>query len=53
MSDWLRSLVRNWDVLLGFSLAFLAVAIYLGPGYYFLLWYIIGCAYLIRAALKS
>jgi hypothetical protein len=52
MSEWLRSLWRNWDALLAFTLVFAVVGIYFGPGYYFLLWYVIGCAYFIRVALK-
>ncbi|MEX2225211.1 MAG: hypothetical protein WEB52_02030 [Dehalococcoidia bacterium] len=52
MSDWLRSLRRNWDALLAFTLVFGAVGLYFGPGYYFLLWYVVGCAYFIQVALK-
>jgi hypothetical protein len=52
MGDWLRSLRRNWDTLLAGSLTLIAIGIYLGPVYYFVVWYVLGCAYIIRVALK-
>jgi hypothetical protein len=52
MSDWLRSLRRNWDALLALTLTFTAIAVNFGPGYYFLSWYLVCSAYLIRVALK-
>jgi hypothetical protein len=52
MATWLTSLRSNWDALLAFSLAYLAIAMNLGPGYYFLTLYVTGCAYIVRTALK-
>lgn len=52
MTDWLRSLRRNWDAVLALVLVSTVVGMYMGPGYYFLGWYVLGCAYLIRVALK-
>jgi hypothetical protein len=52
MATWLTSLRSNWDAVLAFSLAYLAIAITLGPGYYFLTLYVTGCAYIVRTALK-
>lgn len=52
MTAYVQSLRRNWDALLAWSLVYLAVALNLGPGYFFLLWYLAGCAYVIRTALK-
>jgi len=52
MTNWLHQLGQNWDALLAILLVYIVVAIYLGPGYYFLLWYISLCGYVIRTALK-
>jgi hypothetical protein len=52
MSEWLQGLRRNWDVILAFSLVFIVIGMYLGPGYFFLTWYVLGSAYIIRVALK-
>lgn len=52
VTAWLGKLRGNWDAVLAFSLAWAAVAIRLGPGYYFLFLYLLGCAYIIRMALK-
>lgn len=52
MAAWVSGLRENWDALLALSLAFLAIALNLGPGYYFLTWYLVGCGYIIRVALK-
>lgn len=52
MSNWLHQLGQNWDALLAILLVYVVVAIYLGPGYYFLLLFVSGCGYVIRTALK-
>lgn len=52
MGAWLQRLRCNWDALLAFGLFWTAIAIHLGPGYYFLFLYVLGCGYLIRVALK-
>lgn len=51
-ATWVAGIRKNWDSLLAFSLAFLAVALNLGPGYFFLAAYLGGCGYIIRFALK-
>jgi hypothetical protein len=52
MSSLLRSMRRNWDALLAFFLAWTTVAIYLGPGYYFALLYVLTCLAIARTALR-
>ena len=52
MAAWLTSLRHNWDAVLAFTLAYIAIAVNLGPGYYFLCLYLTGCLYIIRLALK-
>ncbi len=52
MTNWLHQVAQNWDAVLAILLVYVVVAIYLGPGYYFLLWYISLCGYVIRTALK-
>ncbi len=52
MSDWLRTAGQNCDALLAILLVYAVVAIYLGPGWYFLLLYVCLCGYVIRTALK-
>ncbi|MEX2245347.1 MAG: hypothetical protein WEC75_01555 [Dehalococcoidia bacterium] len=52
MGGWLRKAREHWNVLLAFALAWTAIAIHLGPGYYFLLLYVLGCVYIVRTALK-
>jgi hypothetical protein len=52
MMSWLEALRRDWDAVLAIFLIYVVVAIYLGPGYYFLLWYLTLCACVIRTALK-
>ncbi|HZP56378.1 MAG TPA: hypothetical protein VFC53_02345 [Dehalococcoidia bacterium] len=52
MRDWLRTLRQNLDALVAFTLCFVAVAMYFGPGYYFLAWWTIGTLYLVRVALR-
>lgn len=49
LTRWIRS---NWDAVTAFVLAFTAIAIVLGPGWFFLTWYFAGCAYLIYLCLK-
>jgi hypothetical protein len=52
MREWLATARRNWDVILALTLFFLAIAVTLGPGYYFAIWYLLGCGYVVRVALK-
>ncbi|MDP9237328.1 MAG: hypothetical protein M3P30_08025 [Chloroflexota bacterium] len=52
MVTYLHVLRGNWDAALAFTLMWLAIAITLGPGYYFLSLYLTGCAYIIKQALK-
>jgi hypothetical protein len=52
MTTWLRTAGQNLDVLLAILLVYVAVAICLGPAWYFLLWYVSLCGYVIRTALK-
>ncbi len=52
MSNWLRTAGQNWDALLAILLVYVVVAIYLGPAWYFILWYVALCGYVIRTALK-
>lgn len=52
MGVWLHRLRGNWDAVLAFTLLWTTIAIYLGPAYYFVLFYLLGCSYIIRIALK-
>jgi hypothetical protein len=52
MSQWITTARSNWDALLAFTLCFIAIAVTLGPGYYFAIWYLLGCGYVVRTALK-
>lgn len=52
MSRWLGSLRRNWDAAIALALGWAAVAIYLGPGYYFILLYVLLMLLIIRVALR-
>ncbi len=52
MATWVASVRTNWDAVLAFTLVYVAIAMTLGPGFYFLFWYLCGCAYVIQVALK-
>lgn len=52
MASWLAGLRRNLDALVAFSLCWIVVAIYLGPGYYFAFLYLLLSLYIARTALK-
>ncbi len=52
MVDRFRLLRRNWDTALAFTLIYTAIAIYLGPAYFFVVWFLNGCAYIIHEALR-
>jgi hypothetical protein len=52
MAQRLRSIGRNCDMFAAVVLAYIAIAIYLGPGYFFAAWFLNGCAYIIHAALR-
>ena len=52
MTNWLHRARQDWDALLAILLVYAAVAIWLGPGYYFALLYVCLCGWVIRTALK-
>jgi hypothetical protein len=52
VTTWFSTLRENWHALLAVVLISAAVAIYLGPGYYFALCYVSLCGYVIHTALK-
>lgn len=52
MTERLAVYRQNWDALLAFALVWVAIAVNLGPGYYFLAFYLSGCAYIIKIALS-
>ena len=43
---------NNWELVLALALWWAAIAMMLGPGYYFLFLYLLGCGLIIRVALK-
>lgn len=51
MTSWLQTARRNWDAFLAFGLVYFAIALVLGPGWYFLTLYLNGCVYIIHRAL--
>jgi hypothetical protein len=53
MTDLLRSLRRNGVALLAFTLAYVAIALNLGPAFVIAGWFFNGCAYIIYVALKD
>lgn len=53
MKDWLTQARSNWDALVAFFLAYLAVAVWLGPGYYFLVWWVVLDLYVLKVALAT
>lgn len=52
MTAYLRRAAHDWQALLAFFLVYIAVAIWLGPAWFFLLWYTSLCGYVIHTALK-
>jgi hypothetical protein len=46
---WLRS---NWDAVAATLAVFAAIAIILGPAWFFLTWYFGGCGYIVYQCLK-
>jgi hypothetical protein len=52
VTTWLHALRQNWDALLAAVLVYTVIAIYLGPGYCFLLMFVLGCVYIMHTALK-
>jgi hypothetical protein len=53
MADFIRSLRRNWQVILAFTLVYAAIALNLGPAWVILAWFVNGCAYVIYLALRD
>ncbi len=47
-----RSLRQDWDFVVALLLVYAAIGINLGPGYFFLTWFLHGCGYIIHTALK-
>jgi hypothetical protein len=52
MDSIFRGLRTNWNAMLALCLVLAVIAIYLGPGYFFLTWFFGGCGYIIHIALK-
>ncbi len=52
MVDIVRSLRSNLDAALAAMLVSMAIAIYLGPAWFFVSWFLSGCGYIIHFALK-
>ena len=52
MDGIFRGLRTNWNAMLALCLVLTVIAIYLGPGYFFLTWFFGGCGYIIHIALK-
>jgi hypothetical protein len=52
MDGLFRSLRSNWEVVTAFLLVYVVIALYLGPGFFFLAWFLNGCAYIIHLALR-
>lgn len=52
MADWLHRARQDWHALFAILLGYAAVAIWLGPGYYFVLLYVCLSGWVIRTALK-
>lgn len=52
MTERLAVYRQNWDAFLAFTLVWIAIAVSLGPVYYFLALYFGGCAYIIKIALS-
>ena len=52
MVDIVRSLRGNLDAALAVMLASMAIAINLGPAWFFVAWFLGGCGYIIHTALK-
>ena len=44
---------KNWDAILALSLAWIALAIWVGPGYYFLVLWTLGSLYVLKVALET
>ena len=47
-----RSIRTNWDVVIAVALAYAAIGVNLGPGYFVLAGFLHGCGYIIHTALK-
>ncbi|MHB8684309.1 MAG: hypothetical protein ACYC9X_08290 [Dehalococcoidia bacterium] len=52
MKSWLDQARKDWAAILACCLCYLVVAVYLGPGYYFLLWWTVGSLYILRESLR-
>lgn len=52
MVDIVRSLRRNLDAAVAMMLVSMAIAIYLGPAWFFVAWFFGGCGYITYTALK-
>jgi hypothetical protein len=52
MVAWFDNLRHDWDAVLALALAWIVIAVALGPVYYFLLLYVLSCTCVIRMALR-
>ena len=52
MVEFVRSLRRNWDAAAAITLVSMAIALYLGPAWFVVAWFLGGCGYIIHIALK-
>jgi hypothetical protein len=52
MPGWLGPLRRNVDAVIAVVLVYAVIAIYLGPAYFFVVWFLNGCGYIIWQALR-
>jgi hypothetical protein len=52
MQGWLEPLRRNLDAVIAIVLVYTVIAIYLGPVFFFVAWFLNGCGYIIWIALR-
>lgn len=52
MNDFVRSLRSNVGVAAAVALMSMAIAVNLGPVWFFATWFVSGCGYIIHTALK-
>jgi len=52
MADFVRSLRSNLDAAVAVMLVSMAIALHLGPAWFFVAWFLSGCGYIIHTALK-
>ena len=52
MNGLLRSLHENWNLVVACCLVYAVIGIYLGPGFFFLTWFLNLCGLIIHTALR-